>query len=222
LFISDKMPHERESPDFKVNEFAVSYQKQRYEESLAAVQEEKPELSIVKQRALAAKKVRWDKEHHKRTGGVADEHHMKDLHRKCKEKNIGGVCSAMTYKEWKKRFDVTKSKRESWSSKARQDLQWGVVQAANSNNKELGESTVRTNDTALGKAITAFKDGNGLCTRFTDVKISIEALVFLATIRDRTSLTIPSVPGSISHLYANNKRRQHIVHSSTSNPTKLF
>ena len=111
----------------------------------------------------------------------------------------------MSYTAWKKRF-VTDNKLGKWSAKARELLDWGVVRETNTN-KKLGESTSRqTNQTALGKAITTFEKGEGLCKSFERIEISVEALTFLETIRDRTSPTIPSVPGSISHLYANNER----------------
>lgn len=205
-----QMPaHDRNSPDFKVNERAVEFQKARYEESLAAVQEEEPNLPIVEQRKLAAKKVRWNKQSFQRGNPnvKGDRFYLKALHALCVEEDVGEVCSDMTYEDWKERFKVNDKKLDNWSRIARQDLLWGVVQATNSQNKKLGELTIRQIDqTALGKAITTFEKREGLCKSFERIEFSVEALTFLKTIRDRTSPTIPSMPGSISHLYANNKR----------------
>lgn len=197
--------HGKDTPEYAVNEHAVKFQKARYEESLAAVQKDSPTLPIVNQRALAAKKVRWDKVVVGRGGVKGDELYLKELHASCVKENTGGICSSLTYYAWKKRF-VTGNKMERWSSKARKELDWGIIKKINTN-KKLGESTSRqTNETSLGTAITTYNKREGLCKRFTDVKLCIEALSFLLLVRDRTSTSIPSMPGSISHLYANNER----------------
>ena len=197
--------HGEGTPDYDVNDRAVKFQMQRYKQSLAAVQKDSPTLPIVEQQTLAAKRVRWNKPGPRNVKG--DEFYLKALHALCVKKNVGGVCSSLTYKAWKTRFKVNGGKLDGWSRIARQDLKWGIVDESNANtNKKLGELTsTQINQTALGTAITTFEKREGICKSFECIELSMKALTFLLSVRDRETPCIPSVPSSISHLYANNK-----------------
>ena len=192
-------PIAKGTPRYDCRKIAVAYAKRRYEQLLAQVKSDNPNLPESEQRAMASKMFRWHKTPRNIKG---DEFYIKQLYAQVKKEKV----TNLSYNHWKKEFKVTKTYLFDCANSARRDLGWGIVQeACSTTGRKNGEMTANVeNYSAIGAAVTTYRNGGGLTQRFKgDFKVIWETIDILQKSRDYQP--IPRLPRSISSRFANNE-----------------
>ena len=203
---------------YECRKIAVAYAKRRYEQLLAQVKSDNPNLPESEQCVMASRMFRWHKTPRSTKG---DEFYIKELHAKCKKEKI----TRLSYDQWKKEFKITQNYLNGVTTSARNDLGWGIVQEASSTTgRKNGEMTANVeNYSAIGAAVTTYRNGGGLTQRFEgDFKVIWETIEVLQKCRDYQP--VPRLARSISSRFANNENEatQMAIADFTSNQQLLL
>ena len=210
------------TPQYECRKIAVAYAKRRYEQLLAQVKSDNSNLPESEQCVMASKMFHWHKNHATARGGVkGDEYYVKQLYAQVKKEKI----MKLPYDKWKKEFKITQDYLKGCARSARNDLGWGIVSENHSTTgRKNGEMTANVeNYSAIGAAVTTYKNGGGLTQRFdVDFKVVWGTINVLQKCRDYQP--IPRLARSISSRFANNENEatQMAIADFTSNQQLLL